>query len=36
MQAYKFMFLAPGWYMFVINQTWIKPTVVGWLGIESR
>lgn len=30
MSAYKFMFLEPGWYMFVVNQTWMKPTIVSF------
>lgn len=38
MKAYKFMFLEPGWYMFVVNQTWLQPTIVSHLpdGISSR
>ena len=26
--AYPFKFRSTGWYMFVINQTWVEPTIV--------
>lgn len=26
--SYPFRFETPGWYMFVVNQTWLQPTVV--------
>ena len=36
--AYPFQFLKSGWYMFVVNQTWIQPTVVRafWLQQVAR
>lgn len=27
--SYPFVFEKPGYYMFVINQTWLQPTVVS-------
>jgi hypothetical protein len=29
--SYPFVFEKPGYYMFVINQTWLQPTVVSSL-----
>jgi hypothetical protein len=26
--GYPYQFANPGWYMFVLNQTYIKPTIV--------
>lgn len=26
--GYPYQFVNPGWYMFVLNQTYIKPTIV--------
>lgn len=27
--GYPYVFHRPGWYMYVVNQTWLQPTIVS-------